>query len=116
MGGQNPIHAQDRGTDDPRTESLRVGAPACDRPNAWRIVSLAGAYGGWEFEDPTGSTRHVHATVSQPQEVRMSGSEAAGVAMMKPANLGEGDHIAHLGRVHRPRIRAIVVQRLVCSR
>ena len=40
----------------------------------------------------------------------MSGSEPAGVAMMKPANLGKGDHIAHLGRLHRTRIRAVVVQ------
>lgn len=46
----------------------------------------------------------------------MSGSESAGVAMMKPANLGQRDHIAHLGRLHRTRIRTVVVQRLVCSR
>ena len=40
----------------------------------------------------------------------MSGSELAGVTVMKPTNLGKGDHLAHLGRLHRTRIRAVVVQ------
>jgi len=39
----------------------------------------------------------------------MSGSELAGVTVMKPANLGEGYDIAHLGRLNRTRIRAIAV-------
>ncbi len=54
----------------------------------------------------------MHATVggTQPREGGMSGGEPAGVAVMKPTNLVEGDHIAHLGRLHRTRIRAIVVQ------
>jgi hypothetical protein len=36
--------------------------------------------------------------------------------MMKPSNLGKGDHIAHLGRFHRTRIGTVAVQRPVCSR
>ncbi len=48
--------------------------------------------------------------INQPREGEGSGSEPAGVAVMKPANLGDGYHIAHLGRLHRTRIRAVVVQ------
>ena len=46
----------------------------------------------------------------QPWEGGRSGSELAGVTVMKPANLGEGYHIAHPGRLNRTRIRAVVVQ------
>ena len=54
--------------------------------------------------------------VNQPWEGEGSGGEPAGVAVMKPANLGDGYHIAHFGRLNRTRIRAVVVQRPVRSR
>ncbi len=43
-------------------------------------------------------------------EGERSGSESADVAMMKPADLCEGYDIAHLRRLDRTRIRAVVVQ------
>jgi len=48
--------------------------------------------------------------INQPWEGGRSGSEPAGVAVMEPANLGEGYDIAHLGQLHRTRIRTVVVQ------
>ncbi len=48
--------------------------------------------------------------IHQLREGGRSGSESAGVAVMKPANLGDGYHIAHFGRLYRTRIRAVVVQ------
>ena len=59
------------------------------------------------------SSRHVHY---QPREGGRSGGESAGVTVMKPADLGEGYHVAHLGRLDWTRIRAVVVQRPVGSR
>ena len=44
----------------------------------------------------------------QPWEGQRSGSELAGVSVMKPTNLGEGDHISHLGRFNGARVRAVV--------
>ena len=44
-----------------------------------------------------------------------SGDELAGESVMESADLGEGYHIAHLGRLDWTRIRAIVVQRPVGS-
>ena len=36
--------------------------------------------------------------------------------MVKPTHLGEGDDVAHLGRLHPTRIRTVIVQRPVYSR
>ena len=48
--------------------------------------------------------------INQPLEGEGSSSEPTGVAVMKkPANLGDSYHIAHLGRLNRTRISAVVV-------
>lgn len=54
--------------------------------------------------------------IDQPRGGVRSDSEPAGVAVMKPANLGEGYDVAHLGRLNRTRIRTVVVQRPMRSR
>lgn len=40
----------------------------------------------------------------------VSSGESSGVAMVQAADLGHGDHVAHRGRLDRPRIRAVIVE------
>jgi hypothetical protein len=48
--------------------------------------------------------------------MRTSGRKLAAVPVVESADLGMGSHPAHFGWFNGPRLRAIVVQRPVCSR
>lgn len=65
--------------------------------------------------DAGASAEHT-STVREPWGATKSSRDPAPESVMESAGLRIDDHIAHLGRFHRPRIRAVVLQRAVRPR
>ena len=120
LGGENPIRVRRGTTGGSKAVRRGVEGPARDRAGVGCDIWL-GCCGLVPPDNRDLRPKEARPAMctrrwDQPWEGGMSGSEPADVAVVQPANLGEGDHITHLGRLNGTRIRAVVVQRPVRSR